>query len=515
MGEHLTALDATFLELEQVDSSAHMHIGGVMVFDPQPGGGSPPLERIREEFVARLPQLPRWSQRLSTPHTGGLHWPTWEDDPSFDIAQHVFAVHLPDPRGERELLAWAADNYSQRLDRTRPLWEVAISDLADGRWAMTTKTHHCMVDGVGSVDIAQKILDTEPSGVPHAADPAAAEESGEEGRPERVNGAVGLARDLANAGLGLARSGVHLARGALRLGIDTATHPRHAAEGLTRARAMVELLVRDELVPAPRTSLNRPIGTRRRLAVIEVPLDDVKEVKRSLGGTVNDVILAATTSGLRQLLLQRDEPLPGQGLRAMVPVNIRAAGDALAAGNKITSLFVHLPVTEADPAACYAHQMEDAEALKSGTQAIGSSGLIELTGLAPPVLHSFLARSLYATRLFNVTITNVPGPQQPLYAFGSRMRAAWPLVPLAAEHAVGIAVFSYDGRVFFGLNADRDSVPDLDVVADGIENALHDLLEVARGNGASGETAVTDSRTRVSAPPASRSRDAPPNRARR
>jgi diacylglycerol O-acyltransferase / wax synthase len=264
---------------------------------------------------------------------------------------------------------------------------------------------------------------------------------------------------------------------------------------------MVELLVRDEVVSAPHTSLNRPIGTRRRLAVVEVPLADLKEVKRSLGGTVNDVVLAVATSGLRQLLLGRDESLPSQGLRAMVPVNIRAAGDTLAAGNKITSLFVHLPVKEADPAACYARQMEDAEALKSGTQAIGSSGLIELTGLAPPVLHSFLAQSLYATRLFNVTITNVPGPQQPLYAFGSRMQAAWPLVPLAAEHALGIAVFSYDGRVFFGLNADRDSVPDLDVVADGIENALHDLLEVARGNGASGETAVTDSRTRASAPP--------------
>ena len=498
MSDHLTALDATFLELEQIDSSAHMHIGGVMVFDPQPGGGSPPLERIRDEFVARLPQLPRWSQRLSTPHTGGLHWPTWEDDPSFDIAKHVFAVDLPDPRGERELLEWAADYYSQRLDRTRPLWEVVISDLADGRWAMTTKTHHCMVDGVGSVDIARKILDTEPTGAPRAAEPAAPDEPGDEERPEPVEGAMGLAREVANAGLGLARSGLHLVRGALRLGIDTATHPRHAAEGLTLARAMVELLVRDELVRAPRTSLNRPIGTRRQLAVIEVPLDDLKEVKRSLGGTVNDVVLTAATCGLRQLLLQRDEPLPGQGLRAMVPVNIRAAGDALAAGNKITSLFVHLPVTEADPAACYAHQMEDVEALKSGTQGIGSTGLIELTGLAPPVLHSFLARSLYATRLFNVTITNVPGPQEPLYAFGSRMRTAWPLVPLAAEHALGIAVFSYDGRVFFGLNADRDSVPDLDVVAGGIEHALHELLEVAHGNGASGGTAATDPQTRVS-----------------
>ena len=167
-------------------------------------------------------------------------------------------------------------------------------------------------------------------------------------------------------------------------------------------------------------------------------------------------------------------------MRAMVPVNVRTAGDRVAAGNLITSLFVHLPVTEPDPARCYAHQMQDAEELKAGTQAIGSTSLLELTGLAPPVIHSLLARSLYATRLFNVTITNVPGPQMPLYAFGSRLRKAWPLVPLAAEHALGIAIFSYDGMAFFCVNADRDSVPDIGVVAAGMERALQELVELGR-----------------------------------
>ena len=166
MSDHLTALDATFLELEQIDRSAHMHIGAVMIFEPQPSGRVPPIERIREEFNARLPDLPRWSQRLSTPHTGGLHWPTWEGDDVFDIANHVFVAPLPDPAGEDELREWAADYYSRRLDRTRPLWEVAVSELADGRWAMTTKTHHCMVDGVGSVDIAQTILDLDEHAEP-------------------------------------------------------------------------------------------------------------------------------------------------------------------------------------------------------------------------------------------------------------------------------------------------------------------------------------------------------------
>jgi WS/DGAT/MGAT family acyltransferase len=488
--EHLTALDATFLELEQADRSAHMHIGGVMIFEPQPGGGAPSLERIREQFTARLPDLPRWTQRLSTPHTGGLHWPTWDEDDAFEIANHVFAAPLPAPGGEPELLEWAADYYSHRLDRTRPLWEVAVSELADGRWAMTTKTHHCMVDGVGSVDIAQTILDVDEDAEPRTRPkPDEGESTAEPDRPGAAAGVLGLAADVGGAGLRLARAGLRAARGALRLGVDTAVHPERAREALSRGRAIAELLYRDELIAAPRTSLNLPIGPNRRLAVLEIPLADLKAVKGTLGGTVNDVVLAASAGGLRRLLLDRDDELPAQGLRAMVPVNIRAASERLALGNKVTSLFVHLPVIESDPKARYARQVDEAETLKAGTQAIGSSSLIDITGLAPPVIHSAVARSLYATRLFNVTITNVPGPQQPLYAFGSRMRRAWPLVPLAAEHALGIAVFSYDGNVFFCLNADRDAVPDLDVAAAGIEESLHELVDLARNRRA--QTTVT------------------------
>lgn len=480
MGEHLTALDATFLELEQADRSAHMHIGGVMVFDPPPDGGPPPLERVRAEFLARLPDLPRWSQRLSAPHTGGLSWPTWEDDEAFEIRNHVVAARIPEPRGERELLEWASRYYSQRLDRTRPLWEVAVGELADGRWAMATKTHHCMVDGVGSVDLAQTILDLEPSAEPRRTTRHSEGPFPPPGQGRRSSAGVPGLGEIGSAGLGLLRGGLRAVRGALRLGVDTATHPERARHALIRGRAIASLLYRDEVIAAPRTTLNEPIGPNRRLAVVEIPLADLKLVKRTLGGTVNDVILAAAAGGLRRLLLERGEELPAQGLRAMVPVNIRAATDRLAAGNKITSLFVHLPVAEADAKARYVRQVDEAETLKGGTQALGSSSLLDLTSLAPPVLHSMLAQSLYATRLFNVTITNVPGPQQPLYAFGSRLRAAWPLVPLAAEHALGIAVFSYDGKVFVCLNADRDRVADLGVAADGVEASLRELVELAR-----------------------------------
>lgn len=217
--------------------------------------------------------------------------------------------------------------------------------------------------------------------------------------------------------------------------------------------------------------------------MVEAELDEVRRLKRHLGGTVNDVVLAAAASGLRDLLLARDEEPPAQGLRAMVPMNVREAGDRLALGNRISSLFVHLPVAAEDPLLRYEQQLEEAESLKAGTQATGSTTLLDLASHMPPVLHSFIARSLFATRLFNVTITNVPGPQDPLYCFGSRVLEVWPLVPIAAEHAVGLAVFSYDGRLFFCLNLDRDGCPDGDVLAGGIARSLQELGQLA-GEGA-------------------------------
>ena len=260
---------------------------------------------------------------------------------------------------------------------------------------------------------------------------------------------------------------------------ETASAAAHPRQALAHSRALVEVLIRDELVSAPRTSINDPIGAHRSLAVLEVPLVRLKRIRSELGGTVNDVVLAATSGGLRKLLLAREEEPPSEGLRAMVPVNIRAASEHLQMGNKITSLFVHLPVAEEDPRRRFERQMAEAETLKSGSQAQGSRTMIDLAAHLPPMLHTFLARSLFATRLFNVTITNVPGPQQPLYCLGSRMLAVWPLVPIAAEHGVGLAVFSYDGTLFFCLNADRDTMPDLDVLREGIEQSIEELAELA------------------------------------
>jgi WS/DGAT/MGAT family acyltransferase len=480
MSDALTALDATFLELEDADQSAHMHIGAVMLFEPPDAGQCPSLERLRTDIGSRLDGMARFRQRLSEPRTGGLRWPRWIDDERFDIAHHVRAAALPSPAGEAQLREWAGEYFSQRLDRARPLWEIVMIELGDGRWAMVSKTHHCIVDGVGSVDIGQTILDVDPETEPSPLPPRRPPPS-----PSTSNGST-LGRQLAGAPLAAASGLTSIATRAVRgasgiasTGLGALAHPSRAREALRRSRALVGVLVQDELVAAPPTSLNEPIGAARSLAVIEVSLADLKQVRRSMGGTVNDVVLAATAGGLRRLLQHRDERPPRQGLRAMVPVDIRSAAERLALGNRITSLFVHLPVAEPDPERRYELQLDEAERLKAGTQAMGSREIVDLAAHAPPVIHTFLARSLFATRLFNLTITNVPGPQIPLYAFGSRLRSVWPLVPLAAEHALGVAVFSYDGRVFFCLNAASDSVPDLDVVARGIGDSITELVELS------------------------------------
>ncbi len=477
--EELTSLDATFLELEQLDPAVHMHIGGVMTFEPRPGKrGAPSAEEVGHLLGERLTAMQRYRQRLSTATTGGLHWPTWEADPAFDLAAHVRRVRLPGRGGDDELREWAGDYYSNRLDRSRPLWElVVISGLEGGRWALASKTHHCMIDGVGSVDAALVMLDAEPHPAPRpateeeplreAADDPEASRTG--GILDRVPGSSILKLPLrtASALLGAGRSGAAMA-----------THPSQARETARRSRAMVEMLIRSELIAAPQTSLNTPIGGKRRPETVEVPLQSVRDIKQRLGGTVNDVILAVIASGLRDLLLARGEEPPERGLRAMVPVNLRSAGDQLAIGNRITSLFVPIAVAEPDAWQRYRHQMQDAESLKSGDQGLGSSAVIDFAGHAPPILHGMIARSLYATRLFNLTITNVPGPQQPLYSFGTKMLSVWPVVPLAAEHTLGIAIFSYDGRLFITANGDFDSTHDIDVLMDGIGAAVAQLERI-------------------------------------
>src|SRR5438270_7581570 len=269
MSEHVSPLDATFLELEQTDPSAQMRIGGVLVFDAP----SPSPHDLVEHLESRLRTLPRYRQRLSSTHTGGLTWPSWEEELDFDIERHVHRAALPSPGGEAELMGWVADYWSHRLDRRHPLWDVVILEgLAGGRWALCTKTHHCMVDGVGSMDVGDILLDTQPDTTAPPKRPRAL--------PQRHDSMLSAA--------------VKTVRGAA----DAAMHPRAA---LARSRALASLILHDEVVPAPRSSVNGQIGEARRFAVVRVRLSELKAIKRALGGTVNDVALAAISGGLREL----------------------------------------------------------------------------------------------------------------------------------------------------------------------------------------------------------------------
>lgn len=457
MSQRLTSLDATFLELEDADESAHMHIGAVMVFEAT-RDGAPSLDQLRTEIAHRLELLPRYRSKLTGPHVGPLRRPAWEPDPAFTIEEHVRRAALPAPGGEDELMEWCAEFWSARLERSRPLWEaVLLEGLEGGRWALATKTHHALVDGIGAADAAQLLLDVSRAGSRRLTSglPAAVDDAQRDGLAERLGDLV-------------------------RGGAQLVSHPAHL---LGEAKTAAELVIREELAPAPPTSLNVAIGPHRCYAVARARLADLKAIKNAFGGTVNDVVLTAAAGGLRRLLAKRGDELPEQGLRAMVPVNLRGPDDGTQLGNRVSSLFVHLPVCEPDPVRRYLVTAGETAELKTGAMARSGAELIALSGLTPPLLHSVLARATAGTRLFNLTITNVPGPTRPLYAFGAKLEQVLPLVPLAADHAVGIAVVSYAGKVFFGLSGDARALPDLEVLGSGIEDSIAELRRLARRAG--------------------------------
>ena len=458
MADTLTALDGTFLRLEELDDGALMSIGGVMVFDPPASGVAPTVEAVREHLAARLGELPRYLQRLSSARTGSLAWPQWVPDERFDIRHHVGHAELPALGDDGQLRDWTAEFFSRRLDRMRPLWEmVLVEGLESGHWALGWKTHHCLVDGVGSVDVIGLLLGPEPAAMTEPA-PERSAPRGPSWR-SRVPEAVAQAADAG------ARAGSAAVR--------AAAHPREAVE---RSREVGELIVRDELRGAPQTSLNVPIGQTRRYAVVCAPLEELKAIGRHLGGSITDVVLAASTSGLRQLLLSRGEELPSRGLRALVPISRRGASERSTLGNLLSFLFVDLPVGEPLAQARLGKIAAATRRRKFSGAAQATSTMIELAALAPPVVaNAALARTVFSSRRFNVAVTNVPGSPAPLYAFGALLREIHPVLPLLADHAVGVAALSYNGQVTFGITADAASTPDIDVLARGIAEGLDEL----------------------------------------
>jgi WS/DGAT/MGAT family acyltransferase len=458
MVERLTSLDASFLYLEEPDTP--MHVGGVLTLEPPSGG----VEALAGLVRARLPLVPRYRQRVAVV-PGHLANPVWVDDPEFDFAYHVRTSGLPRPGTEAQLLDLVSRVMSRPLDRTRPLWEVyLVEGLPGGRVAVVTKTHPALVDGLSAIDIGQVLLDVEPDA--DAPAPSA-------WHPRRPPSGAQMVWQAIDEYVRRPSSIVDTARDAVTDVRSTAARVSAVAGGLLRT-------ARKAVLAAPQSPLNAPIGRQRRVAVARAELDDVKRIRKAHGGTVNDVLLNVVSGALREWLLSRGQPVVGgMAVRALVPVSMQ--DDGALAGNRVSSYLVDLPVGEPNPRVRLARLSYAMRGIAQHGQSVGADSLIALTGFAPPTLHALGARAArgLSRRLFNLVVTNVPGPQFPLYAAGSRMLEVFPVVPLARGQGLSIGMTSYNGRVFFGLNADRDSVGDVDVLADLIEQEVGELVETA------------------------------------
>jgi diacylglycerol O-acyltransferase / wax synthase len=458
MVERLTTLDASFLYLEEPDTP--MHVGGVLILE-RPAGG---VDALAALIAARLPLVPRYRQRVAEV-PGHLANPVWVDDPDFDIAYHVRRSGLPRPGTEEQLLDLVSRLSSRPLDRTRPLWEAyLVEGLSGDRVAVVTKTHPALVDGLSALDLGQVLLNGDPDSSTRPAD---------EWRPRRLPSGAELVWEALDEYARRPSAVVDTARAAV-------TDVRSSAARLTGVVGGLLRTARKTLMPAPHSPLNASLGRQRRVAVARAELDDLRKIRKAHGGTVNDVLLAVVTGALRQWLLARGEPVvAGTSVRALVPVSVRNEGDT--AGNRVSSYLVDLPVGEPSPWVRLTRLTYAMRGIALHGQAVGADSLIALTGFAPPTLHALGARAArgLSRRLFNLVVTNVPGPQLPLYAAGSRMLAVFPVVPLARGQGLSIGMTSYDGRVFFGLNADRDGVGDVDVLADLIEQEVGELVERA------------------------------------
>ena len=451
--ERLTVLDELFLHLEGPDT--HMHVGGIAIFEGPP----PEYEDVKDMIHRRLQMVPRFRQKLANVPLG-IGRPVWIDDTHFNLEYHVRHTALPPPGDERKLRRLAARIMSQQLDRSKPLWEIWVAEgLSDDRFALISKTHHCLVDGVSGADIMSVLLDLgpEPQQIEVERWRPAPEPTGDQlfvdAFRERITSPMEFLR--------IAQSSV----------LDPGTLPNRLVESLKALMSFV-----GGSFSAPPSTLNQSIGPHRRFETVLVDLDDIKAIKNKLGGTVNDVVVSVVTGGLRKLLRGRGERVDEIELRAMIPVSVRADSDRGTLGNQVASMWAALPVAEPDAAKRLAIVSERMSELKDSGQAVGAKVLTSLGEYAPPTIIAQASRLVARQRAFNLVITNVPGPQIPLYSLGREMHAVYPVVPLADNTTIGVALLSYNGKVCFGLLGDYDTAPDLEVLAEGIEKSLAELL---------------------------------------
>ena len=457
--DRLTAVDASFLVQEK--SNSHMHIGAVIVVE----GSAPPFQEFSAEIESRLHMVPRYRQKLVWP-PGDSGRPLWIDDPTFNIAYHVRHTALPHPGSEQQLLELAARIASQQLDRSKPLWEMwVVEGLEGNRFAIINKSHHALVDGVSGVDLATVLFDLEPK-------PATSHAELEPWSPQPEPSAA----ELVAAGLRDAARGVFGIAGRV---LKYAQHPDRALDDAREAVEGVGEFAWAGLNPAPPTPLNVEIGPHRRLAVTREQLADFKIVKNAFGGTVNDVVLTVVSGALRRWMHTRGFRTEGVELRALVPVSIRTKEEHGEFGNRIAVMRGPLPIYIKDPVARLHSVKQSMDGLKESKQAVGAEVLAGVQQLAPPTVLAQASRINFSTRLFNLIVTNVPGPQFPLYVLGRKLQNLYPIAFLPQNHSLAIAIMSYDGEVNFGLLADYDAIPDVNDLAEGISESLAELVALA------------------------------------
>jgi diacylglycerol O-acyltransferase / wax synthase len=455
--DRLGPIDASFYHLES--PTTPMHVGSVSVL----AGPAPRYEDLTTLLTAKLPQVPRYRQRVRTVPLG-LGRPVWVDDQDFRIADHVRHVDLPAPGGDEQLRDLVARVVEQPLDLKKPLWEVwKVDGLEDDRWAIIAKVHHCMVDGIAGTDLLQLIFDPEPEAATEEPEPWAPS-------PEPSTAAV-LARSVYGT---VTDAGHHTVQqmGALR-GLASPADWVRRSDAVT---ASVLDLARQATATTAR-GLNGPLGRHRRWAWTDTDLPTVRRVRRHLGGSANDVVLTAITAGLRDLLAGRDQLTDRLVVRTLVPVSVRRSAERGQVGNRIAAVLVDLPVGEADPLARFdavRRQMDDHKRL---VLAVDARTMLSAGDLVAPALLALGARATGSAHpVAQAVATNVPGPPRPLYALGQRMISLHAHVPIAMGCRLAIGIFTYAGRMTFGINADHDGVPDVDVLAGGIERGLEELV---------------------------------------
>ncbi len=450
--EWMSPMDASFLHIEGPNNP--MHIGGVSIF----AGPPPPIEALEEMVASKLDAVPRYRQKVRFVPLG-IGRPVWVADPHFHLSYHLRHSALPAPGGEAILRKTAARIFAQPLDRDKPLWEIwMIEGLSENRWALLSKVHHCMVDGVSATDLMTVMFDESPAPPPERPWTPRPEPS----RAELIMRTVARQASSPAEQLRIVRSNVRRPQAVLGQVLDV-------ARGMTSAAGLLR--------PLGTTSLVGPVGPHRTWSLARVALTDVKAVRAQLGGTVNDVVLTLVAGGLRDLLQSRGEDIEGRSVRALVPVSVRQAGERGVYNNRVSAMFAQLPVSAADPVARLDTVRRQMDSLKQSKQAVAGDVLTSLSGFAPPMLLALGGRLAARSPSLGVHtgVTNVPGPQVALQTLGRRMLESFPFVPLIGQVRISIAIFSYDGCLYFGVTGDYDSSNDIDVLTSGVQRAMSEL----------------------------------------